>query len=188
MMVDDNDDFGESFVEFLRHTDEQPGDNIPGLSTPDVGSEWSGAENQRLEGGNFSLGSFSVVGEDPIQQVASSSQESASSPSHFDIDKHVRLALQSQTVQVPKQVWESGVWSSIFLMSVSQIQSTCLERNLEDLLLRWGIFLMTMWWRPQARRQNGQRVLSKWSDLNLMLLGKSRQMQLFSQVSSCGTW
>ena len=114
MMVDDNDDFGESFVEFLRHTDEQPGDDIPGLSTPDVGSEWSGAEIPRLEEGNISLGSFSVVGEDPIQQEDSSLQVSASSSSHFDIDKHVRLALQSQSVQVPKQVWESGVWSAIF--------------------------------------------------------------------------
>ena len=114
MMVDDNDDFGESFVEFLRHTDEQTGDDIPGLPTPDVGSEWSGAEIQQVEDGNFSLGSFSVVGENPIQQEDSSLQVSASSSSHFDIDKHVRLALQSQSVQVPKQVWESGVWSAIF--------------------------------------------------------------------------
>ena len=114
MMVDDNDDFGESFVEFLRQTDEQLDDNISGLATPDAGSERSGAENPRLEDSNFSLGSFSVVGEDLRQQVASSSHESASSTSHFDIDKHVRLALQSQTVQVPKQVWETGVWSSIF--------------------------------------------------------------------------
>ena len=34
--------------------------------------------------------------------------------SRFDIDKHVRIALQSQNVAVPKQLWESGVWNSIF--------------------------------------------------------------------------
>ena len=114
MMVDDNDDFGESFVDFLRLTDEQTGDDIPGLATPHVGSERSGAEIQQMGDHAFSLGSFSVVGETHEQQEDSSLQVSASSSSHIDIDKHVRLALQSQPVQVPKQVWETGVWSSIF--------------------------------------------------------------------------
>ena len=42
------------------------------------------------------------------------SLQNDSSSSRFDIDKHVRLALQSQSVAVPKQLWESGVWNSIF--------------------------------------------------------------------------
>ena len=114
MMVDDDDGVDESFVEFLRHTDEQLDDNSLGLALPDVGSERSGAENPRAEVSRFSLGSFSVVGEEPRQQLESSSHESASSTSHFDVGKHVRIALQSQTIPGPKQLWETGVWASIF--------------------------------------------------------------------------
>ena len=110
VVTNDDDCLGESsFSDLLRDGDENVGDLITSLSTPDGGHELSESEILADDQYEPSYGSFSFVhGEQSLQDVTAA-QPVATSSSSFDIDKHVRMALQSQPVQVP-----SGVWSSIF--------------------------------------------------------------------------
>ena len=114
VMVDEDAVLEGSFMDILGVADDPVDDSRPGESTLDVLGEWSGTELQNSELYEPSVGSFSLVGGSNAVQDELTLQQSSASSSSFDIDKHVRIALQSQPVQVPKQVWESGVWSSIF--------------------------------------------------------------------------
>ena len=57
---------------------------------------------------------FSLVDKGQSLEDVSAVPSVATSSTSFDIDKSVRVATQSQPVQVPKQIWESGIWSTTF--------------------------------------------------------------------------
>lgn len=78
--------------------------------TPDGQSEQLESEKPDDDALEPSAGSSSHVG----NSVPLNNNQTIHSATTFDIDKHVRLALQSQSVAVPKQLWESGIWQSIF--------------------------------------------------------------------------
>ena len=101
-----DDDADQSFCSFLG-IENHGGHELPGVSTPDGLEEQPESEKPGVEP---SVLSPSVVHE----TVPLNSDLDSSSSATFDIDKQVRIALQSQRVAVPKQLWETGVWQRIF--------------------------------------------------------------------------
>ncbi len=115
VMVDEDLALEGSFANLVGISDDGVNDESrPRESTLHDFGGLSGTEIQDDEYIEPSDGSVSLVGGNNSLQYELAPQQVASSSSSFDIDKHVRLALQSQPVQVLKQAWESGVWSSIF--------------------------------------------------------------------------
>ena len=102
--MDGGDD--QSFCDFLgiaNHDDHE----LPGVSTPNGLEEQPESEKPGLDP---SVLSPSVIDE----VVPLNNGRDSSSSTTFDIDKQVRIALQSQRVAVPKHLWETGVWQLIF--------------------------------------------------------------------------
>ena len=112
--MDDGGDFDVSFSDLINDPDLTAGEVLTGLSTPDGLGVQSGSEILSEGFVGQSLGSFSLVGDNVALGAVETRHVETSSPSTFDTDKHVRLSLQSQSVRTPKQVWETGVWSTIF--------------------------------------------------------------------------
>ena len=96
----------QSFCEFLG-IENHDGHEIPGVSTPDGLEEQPESEKPGVEPSVLSPSVFDDT-------VPLNSDRDSSSSATFDIDKQVRIALQSQRVAVPKQLWETGVWQLIF--------------------------------------------------------------------------
>ena len=114
VMVEDDslDDFG-SFSDLVGVSEVPEFEFVPAdLTLDDVG----GLSASEICTDDHLDRSFHVVRSDQGTGVLGETLEQFSSPSssQFDIDKSVRIALQSQQVRVPKQVWETGVWSNIF--------------------------------------------------------------------------
>ena len=110
--MDDSGHFGAefSFSEFLRGGEINI--DLPGVSMPDVGSQpYKQSESEQRESDQFEP---SVGGDAIDNHVTDDSSFIDASTTTFDINRSVRIALQGQSVAVPKQLWESGVWQSIF--------------------------------------------------------------------------
>ena len=110
--MDDSGHFGAefSFSEFLRGGENNI--DLPGVSTPDVGSQpYEQSESEQRESDQFEP---SVGGNVIENHVTDDSSFIDASTTTFDINRSVRIALQGQSVAAPKQLWESGVWQSIF--------------------------------------------------------------------------
>ena len=99
-----------SFCEFLRIGENN--EDLPGVSTPDAGSQpYEQSESEQRESDQFEP---SVGGNTIDNHVTDDSSFLDASTTKFDIDRSVRIALQGQSVAAPKQLWESGIWQSIF--------------------------------------------------------------------------
>ena len=105
-------DFG-SFSNLVGVSEVPDIESVPGDLTLDDIGELSASENYTDD--RFDQSSQVVRSEHGTGVLDETlDQPSFSASTRFDIDKSVRIALQSQRVQVPKQVWEMGVWSNIF--------------------------------------------------------------------------
>ena len=105
-------DFG-SFSNLVGVSELPDIETVPGDLTLDDIEEQSASENCTDD--QFDQ-SFQLVGSEHGTGVLDETldQPSSSASTQFDIDKSVRMALQDQRVELPKQVWEVGVWSHIF--------------------------------------------------------------------------
>ena len=106
------DDFG-SFSNLVGVSELPDIETVPGDLTLDDIEEQSASENCTDDQIDQS---FQLVGSEHGTGVLDEAldQPSSSASTQFDIDKSVRMALQDQRVELPKQVWEVGVWSHIF--------------------------------------------------------------------------
>ena len=105
--VINSDNFDESFEDFLRRHENEDVDDHYRNEDP----QFTPIDSQIEPSPDFG---FERVGElDGITELGTCEQ-AANNISNVDTTLHVRLALQSQTPDVPRPVWETGIWNVIF--------------------------------------------------------------------------
>ena len=102
------DNFDESFMDFLRRGETLDSDGHARSEEPPMSPD-----NSQFEPSTPDFG-FELVRENDSAANIVTSEDSMNSSGNFATALHVRLALQSQTPEAPRPIWETGIWSVIF--------------------------------------------------------------------------